>query len=232
MSVLERRLHLRKWSWRRGQRPRTLRSSMRRASRHSLLPSPANCFHEFELRRHAAGPRWVRKPRWSSLFLRRAARPHRWKFERLVGGHIRGRPFLQIERRRKTAKLVEMQKQSSQKTCCRTGRQDTVVPNVALRTFAAKRARAFGRNHDLRTRWVPQKDENASSIDSGSTSGVSVCMAWRHLAADADIFGHVRREHDRGGQAASALNIGVADARHGFGRCSRRPRLRRACRPR
>ena len=54
---------------------------------------------------------------------------------------------------------------------------ETVMP-MSRSTSRAKRASTFAGIMPW-TRWVPDRSRNASSIDSGSTSGVSACMAWR-----------------------------------------------------
>ena len=71
-------------------------------------------------------------------------------------------------------------------------------------TSRAKRASTFAGIMPW-TRWVPERSRNASSIDSGSTSGVSVCMAWRTSRPTPDIFRHVRPNHDRGGAERQRL---------------------------
>ena len=61
------------------------------------------------------------------------------------------------------------------------------------------------------TRWVPERSRNASSIDSGSTSGVSVCMAWRTSRPTRTYFAMSGGTTAACGQSASALNIGIAE---------------------
>ena len=61
------------------------------------------------------------------------------------------------------------------------------------------------------TRWVPARSRNASSIDNGSTSGVSACMAWRTSRPTRTYFVMSGRITAACGQSARALNIGIAE---------------------
>src|SRR5208282_4916089 len=77
---------------------------------------------------------------------------------------------------------------------------DTVMPSSAS-TRRASAARSWA-GHAPRSFSVPESSRNASSIDNGSTSGVSRSIA-AHRASYLAIFCHVRPDHDRiraGGQ--------------------------------
>ena len=61
------------------------------------------------------------------------------------------------------------------------------------------------------TRSVPDRSRNASSIESGSTSGVSACMAWRTSRPTRTYFAMSGPITVACGHSASALNIGIAE---------------------
>ena len=86
---------------------------------------------------------------------------------------------------------------------------DTVMP-MSRSTSRAKRASTFAGIMPW-TRWVPARSRKASSIDSGSTSGVSACMAWRTSRPTRTYFAMSGRITTACGQSASALNIGIAE---------------------
>ncbi len=79
-------------------------------------------------------------------------------------------------------------------------------------------------------RSVPVKSRKASSIDSGSTSGVRSSMRLRTCAADLGVFRHVRPDHRRrAGSGAWPRTSAWPSARRRCARCSRQvettPRL-------
>ncbi len=80
---------------------------------------------------------------------------------------------------------------------------DTVMP-MSRSTSRAKRASTFAGIMPW-TRWVPERSRNASSIDSGSTSGVSVCMAWRTSRPTRTYLAMSGRDHDRRGAERQGL---------------------------
>ena len=61
------------------------------------------------------------------------------------------------------------------------------------------------------TRCVPDRSRKASSIESGSTSGVSACMACRTSRPTRTYFAMSGPITVACGQSASALNIGMAE---------------------
>ena len=61
------------------------------------------------------------------------------------------------------------------------------------------------------TRSQPARSRNASSIDSGSTSGVSSDHHRADLFGDAGVFGHVGRQTIASGQSFSAAAVGIAE---------------------
>ena len=86
---------------------------------------------------------------------------------------------------------------------------ETVMP-MSRSTSRANRASTLAGIMPC-TRWVPERSRNASSIDSGSTSGVSACMAWRTSRPTRTYFAMSGRITMAAGQSASALNIGIAE---------------------
>ena len=80
---------------------------------------------------------------------------------------------------------------------------DTVMPR-SRSTWPAKRASTRAALMPC-SRSVPVKSRKASSIDSGSTSGVSANMARAHVAADFAVFRDVR--FDDHGLRAAALGL-------------------------
>ncbi len=60
-------------------------------------------------------------------------------------------------------------------------------------------------------RSVPERSRNASSIDSGSTSGVSACIARRTSRPTRTYFAMSGFTTTSSGQSACALNIGIAE---------------------
>ena len=72
------------------------------------------------------------------------------------------------------------------------------------------------------SRAVPDRSMNASSIETGSTSGVSSSISVAHLAADARVFRHVRAaRRSRAGTAAAPRTSASPTGRR---RCARRSR--------
>jgi len=86
---------------------------------------------------------------------------------------------------------------------------ETVMP-MPRSTSRANRASTFAGIMPW-TRWVPARSRNASSIESGSTSGVSACMAWRTSRPTLTYFAMSGRITVADGHSASALNIGIAE---------------------
>ncbi len=86
---------------------------------------------------------------------------------------------------------------------------ETVMP-MSRSTSRANRASTFAGIMPW-TRWVPARSRNASSIDSGSTSGVSACMAWRTSRPTRTYLAMSGRITAADGHSASALNIGIAE---------------------
>ena len=86
---------------------------------------------------------------------------------------------------------------------------ETVIP-ISRSTSRAKRASTLAGIMPW-TRWVPLRSRNASSIESGSTSGVSACMARRTSRPTLTYFAMSGRITMADGQSASALNIGIAE---------------------
>ena len=85
---------------------------------------------------------------------------------------------------------------------------DTVMPISVFDAAGKSRQRILPASCACR-RSVPDRSRNASSIDSGSTSGVSASIMRAHLAADRDIFLHVgphdaRRRDTAGAPRTSA----------------------------
>ncbi|MGY4312349.1 hypothetical protein ACVWW1_001652 [Bradyrhizobium sp. JR3.5] len=58
---------------------------------------------------------------------------------------------------------------------------------------------------------MPERSRKASSIDSGSTSGVSACMASRTSRPTRTYFAMSGGITVASGQSSSALNIGIAE---------------------
>ena len=86
---------------------------------------------------------------------------------------------------------------------------ETVTP-MLVSTSRAKRASTFAGIMPW-TRSVPLRSRNASSIESGSTSGVSACIAWRTSRPTRTYFAMSGRITIADGHNASALNIGMAE---------------------
>ncbi|MGY4469219.1 hypothetical protein ACVWWK_004928 [Bradyrhizobium sp. LB9.1b] len=61
------------------------------------------------------------------------------------------------------------------------------------------------------TRSVPERSRKASSIESGSTSGVSACMAWRTSRPTRTYLAMSGPITVACGQASNALYIGMAE---------------------
>ena len=60
-------------------------------------------------------------------------------------------------------------------------------------------------------RSVPLRSRKASSIETGSTMGVSSNMSWRTWRPTAEYFSMLGLITTASGQAASALNMGIAE---------------------
>ena len=87
---------------------------------------------------------------------------------------------------------------------------ETVMP-ISSSTRLAKRARVRAGLPWCR-RSVPERSRNASSIETGSTSGVSSSISFRrHLPARDRYFSMLGWMTTAWGQAFSALNIGIAE---------------------
>ena len=108
---------------------------------------------------------------------------------------------------------------------------ETVMPS-SRSTSSAKRASTLAALMPC-SRSVPVRSRKASSIDSGSTSGVSVNMARAHGAAGLGVFAHVRADNHRLRAAPQRLEHrhGRADA-VGARHITSRRRPRRVCRRR
>jgi hypothetical protein len=77
-------------------------------------------------------------------------------------------------------------------------------------TFSASAARVRAGGPPC-TASVPERSRKASSIDSGSTSGVVSSMSWRTSRPTALYFAMSGLMTVACGQAARALNIGMAE---------------------
>ena len=107
---------------------------------------------------------------------------------------------------------------------------ETVMPSFRS-TSAAKRASTLAGGRPC-SRSVPERSRNASSIESGSTSGVSASISCAHLAADARIFLHVGPDDAwHAGTAAAPRTSASPIARRRCARHSRPRRRRRAVPP-
>ncbi len=86
---------------------------------------------------------------------------------------------------------------------------DTVMPiSFSMRLWSLASARAGG---PWCSRSVPAMSMKASSIDSGSTRGVSDCMSSRTSRPTRLYFSKSGRTTTASGQASSALNMGMAE---------------------
>ena len=86
---------------------------------------------------------------------------------------------------------------------------ETVMP-TSLSTAAANRASAFAGVIPC-SRAVPERSRNASSIESGSTSGVSASIMRRTSRPTPEYFAISGRITLACGQSRKASNIGIAD---------------------
>ena len=86
---------------------------------------------------------------------------------------------------------------------------ETVMPiSVSMRLCRRASAKAGG---PWCRRSVPAMSMNASSIDNGSTSGVSDCISVRTSRPTRLYFSKSGRITTASGQASSALNMGMAE---------------------
>ena len=111
--------------------------------------------------------------------------------------------------RRKAARLVEIGGELRQELAVaeadRDGDADLALdPRREPRQAPARPACRAPRSQ-------PERSRNASSMESGSTSGVSARIMRANLPRDGGIFRHIRRKHDRVGQSLSARAIGMAE---------------------
>ncbi len=86
---------------------------------------------------------------------------------------------------------------------------ETVMASV-FSTSAAKRASTLAGDSPC-SRSVPERSRNASSIDSGSTSGVKASIIWRTSRPTRAYFSMLGRMTRACGHSRSASNIGIAD---------------------
>ena len=86
---------------------------------------------------------------------------------------------------------------------------ETVTP-ISVSTLLWKRARVTAGVAPC-TRSVPERSRNASSMESGSTAGVSASMASRTSRPTRAYFCMSGGITTAFGQAFSALNIGIAE---------------------
>jgi hypothetical protein len=89
------------------------------------------------------------------------------------------------------------------------GKIETVMAS-SFSTLAAKRASALA-GHMPCSRSVPARSRNASSIDSGSTSGVSLSIMRRTSRPTREYFSISGRTTLACGHRRSASYIGIAD---------------------
>ena len=86
---------------------------------------------------------------------------------------------------------------------------DTVIASVSS-TRRASVARSWA-GHAPWSAWVPPRSRKASSIDNGSTTGVSRSISARTARPTSLYFAMSGRITTASGQTDSALNIGIAE---------------------
>jgi len=182
-----------------------------RASRHNRRPR-RRIASSGRFRRRAADRRWC-ESRAATPFLGRRPTPKM----NPTGCPQHGRAS--SCRARQSRRLVHVGGDLGQELVA--GQPDRhVIADVALDLFG-RSAPALSQGSCRARAEVPLRSRNASSIDSGSTSGVSACMAWRTSRPNPDILRMSGRITIAWG-TAPALNIGIASARRTSGECSSR----------
>ena len=163
---------------------------MPRASRHSLRPSDGNCFIS-SISSARCRSAMVRKPRCESRSWVAGPTP-KMKPTGLSASMMRASSWSSAAKPRGLSR--------SEAILARNLLQDrpteTVMP-ISRSTLWAKRASTFAGIMPW-TRSVPERSRNASSIDKRFDQRRQRLHGLADLAADADIFRHVGRDHDRG----------------------------------